>query len=68
MTAMLNFTICGKTEPFTALHTAEMDSAQKIHIEAIVTGSGVEYMTNHVSWDRTFNRRKISPATYKHAL
>ena len=27
MTAILNFTICGKTVPFTAWHTAEMDSA-----------------------------------------
>ena len=29
MTAILNFTICGETVPFTAWHTAEMDSAQK---------------------------------------
>ena len=35
MTAILNLTICGKTVPFTAWHTAEMDSAQKIHIETI---------------------------------
>ena len=27
------FTICGKRVPFTAWHTAEMDSAQKNHIE-----------------------------------
>ena len=33
MTAILNFKICGKTVPFTAWHMAEMDSAQKIHIE-----------------------------------
>ena len=33
MAAILNFTICGKTVLFTAWHTAEMDSAQKIHIE-----------------------------------
>ena len=33
MTAILNFTICGKTVPFTAWHTAEMDSAQNFHIE-----------------------------------
>ena len=35
MTAILNFTIYGKTVPLTAWHTAEMDSAQKIHIETI---------------------------------
>ena len=35
MTAIFNFTICGKTMPFTAWHTAEMDSAQKVHIEII---------------------------------
>ena len=35
MTAILNFTIYGKTVPLTAWHTAEMDSAQKIHIEII---------------------------------
>ena len=35
MTAILNFTICGKTVSFTAWHTAEMDSAQKFHIETI---------------------------------
>ena len=33
MTAILNFTICGKTVPFTAWHTAELDSAKKILIE-----------------------------------
>ena len=33
MTAILNFTFCGPTVPFTAWHTAEIDSAQKIHIE-----------------------------------
>ena len=33
MTAILNFTICAKTVPLTAWHTAEMDSAWKIHIE-----------------------------------
>ena len=33
MTAILNFTISGKMVPFTAWHTAEMDSAQKMHIE-----------------------------------
>ena len=33
MAAILNFTHCGKTVPFTAWHMAEMDSAQKIHIE-----------------------------------
>ena len=32
MTAILNFTICGKTVSFTAWHTAEMDS-QNFHIE-----------------------------------
>ena len=32
-TAILNFTICGKTVPFTAWHTAEMDSAKTFHIE-----------------------------------
>ena len=35
MTAILNFAICGKTVPLTAWHTAEMDSAQKIHIKPI---------------------------------
>ena len=33
MTAILNFTICGKTVSFTAWHTAEMNSAQNFHIE-----------------------------------
>ena len=33
MTAILNFTICGKTVSFTAWHTAEMDSAQNFNIE-----------------------------------
>ena len=33
MAAILNFTICGKMVPFTAWHTAEMDSAEKMHIE-----------------------------------
>ena len=33
MTAILNFTICGNMAPFTAWHKAEMDSAQKFHIE-----------------------------------
>ena len=35
MTAILNFTICGKTMPFTAWPTAVMDSAQKVHVETI---------------------------------
>ena len=29
MTAILNFTNCGKAVPFTAWHTAELDSAHK---------------------------------------
>ena len=33
MTAVLNFTICGETASFTAWHTADLDSAQNIHIE-----------------------------------
>ena len=33
MTAILNFTICGKMVSFTAWHTAEMDSAQFFPIE-----------------------------------
>ena len=33
MTAILNFTICGKMVSVTAWHTAEMDSAQNFHIE-----------------------------------
>ena len=33
MTAILNFTISGKTVPFIAWHTAEMNSSQKMHIE-----------------------------------
>ena len=33
MTAILNTTICGKTVSSRAWHTAEMDSAQNIHIE-----------------------------------
>ena len=33
MAAILNFTICGKMVLFTAWHTAEMDSAQKMYIE-----------------------------------
>ena len=32
-TAILNFTICGKTVSFTTWHTAEMDSAPNFHIE-----------------------------------
>ena len=33
MTAILNFTICGKTVSLTAWHMAEMDSAQNFHLE-----------------------------------
>ena len=33
MTAILNFTICGKTLSLTAWHTAEMYSAQHFHLE-----------------------------------
>ena len=43
MTAILNFTICGKTVPFTAWHTAEMDSAQKFHI---VTTNEILFLKN----------------------
>ena len=43
MAAILNFTICGKTVPFTAWHTAEIDSAQKMHIE---TTSEVLFLKN----------------------
>ena len=35
MTAILNFTICGKTVHFKAWHMAEIDSALKNHIETI---------------------------------
>ena len=35
MAAILDFTICGKTVPLTAWHTADVDSAEKNHIETI---------------------------------
>ena len=35
MAAILDFKICGKTVPFTAWYTADMDSAQKNHIETV---------------------------------
>ena len=50
MAAILNFTNCGKTVPFTAWHTAEMDSAQKIHIE---TTNEILFLKNaHMSLSR----------------
>ena len=46
MTAILYFTIFGKTVSFTAWHTAEMDSAQNFHI---VTTYEVLFLKNAYS-------------------
>ena len=43
MTAVLTFMICGKTVPFTAWHTTEMGSAQKIHMLMISIINNVIY-------------------------
>ena len=43
MTAILNYTTCGKTVPFTAWHMAKMDSAQKLQIE---TSNEVLFLLN----------------------